>query len=55
VALEALHQHESKELMRDRYYKIPDGNDLVLPPILFTKNAGMVQAWVAPKLLNITF
>ena len=30
MALKALHQPESW---------IPDGNDLVLPPILFTKNA----------------
>ncbi len=28
-----------QELMCDRHYKIPDGDDLVLPPILFTKNA----------------
>jgi hypothetical protein len=28
-----------QELMRDRHYKIPEVNDLVLPPILFTKNA----------------
>ncbi len=28
-----------QELMRNRHYKIPDGNDLVHPPILFTKNA----------------
>jgi hypothetical protein len=27
------------ELMRDRHYKIPEVDDLVLPPILFTKNA----------------
>jgi hypothetical protein len=28
-----------QELMRDRHYKISNGDDLILPPILFTKNA----------------
>ncbi len=28
-----------QELMRDRHYKIPEVDDLFLPPILFTKNA----------------
>jgi hypothetical protein len=34
-----INMNHVQELMRDRHYKIPDGNDLVLSPILFTKNA----------------
>jgi hypothetical protein len=34
-----INMNHVQELMRDRHYKIPDCNDQVLPPILFTKNA----------------
>ena len=33
-----INMNHVQELMRDRHYKIPDDADLVLPPILFTKN-----------------
>ena len=37
--------------MRDRHYKIPDSEDVVLPPVLFTKNATScscsVPRWLA--------
>ena len=34
-----INMHHVQELMRDRHYKISNSDDLVLPPILFTKNA----------------
>ena len=34
-----INMNHAQELMRDRHYNIPDGNNLVLPPIFFTKNA----------------
>jgi hypothetical protein len=34
-----INMNHVRELMREHHYKIPDDADLVLPPILFTKNA----------------
>ena len=34
-----INMNHVQELMRNRHYKTPNGNDLILPPILFTKNA----------------
>ena len=34
-----INMNHVQELMRDRHYKIPDSEDVVLPPVLFTKNA----------------
>jgi hypothetical protein len=34
-----INMNHVQELMREWYYKIPNSDDLVLPPILFTKNA----------------
>ena len=34
-----INMNHVQELMRNRHYKISDDDDLVLPPILFTKNA----------------
>ncbi len=46
-----INMNHVQELMRDRPYKIPDDADLVLPPILLTKNAiarsGLVQRCLA--------
>jgi hypothetical protein len=35
----SINMNHVQELMRKWYYKIPNSDDLVLPPILFTKNA----------------
>ena len=34
-----INMNHVQDLMRDCHYKIPNGDDLILPPILFTKNA----------------
>ncbi len=45
-----IYMHHVQELMRDHHYKIPNSDNLVLPPILFTKNA-MTRSCLVPRCL----
>jgi len=51
-----INMNHVQELMHDRHYKIPDDADLVLPPILLTKNATarscLVWPLISETLLN---
>jgi hypothetical protein len=46
-----INMHHVQELMCDHHYKIPNSDNLVLPPILFTKNATTCSCLV-PRCLS---
>jgi hypothetical protein len=48
-----INMHHVQELMCDCHYKIPNSDDLVLPPILFTKNATTCSCLVSGVLHKV--